>query len=96
MAEQDQPFEEDAALIEKRLARRERFFAVVYRIVLVAGLLGLIATVVLLFATDLFSIWILLLPVALIALGIILARVEYRLDMRLYAIHKQGSTNGDN
>lgn len=95
MAEQDQSFEEDTALIEKRLVRRLRFYAVVYRIVLITGLLVLITAVVLLFATDLLSAWILLVPAALITLGVILARVEYRLDMRLYNLHKQDSINGE-
>lgn len=95
MAEQDQSFEEDTALIEKRLVRRLRFFAVVYRIVLITGLLVLITAVVLVFATDLLSVWILLLSAALITLGVILARVEYRLDMRLYNLHNQDSINGE-
>lgn len=95
MAEQDQSIKGDAALDEKRLARQVRFVAVIYRIVLIAGLLVLIAAVVLLFVTDLFNMWILILPAALIALGIGLARVEYHLDMRLYHIHNQASTDGE-
>ena len=96
MAEQDQPINGDADMQEKRLAGRVRFYAVVYRIVLIAGLLLLIAAVALLLVTDLFSAWILLLPAALIALGIILARVEYHLDVRLYNLRNQASTDGKN
>ena len=96
MADQENPLNREANLHDKHLARRVRLFAVVYRIVLIAGLLVLIAAVVLLFVTDLFSAWILLLPGVLIALGIILARFEYHLDMRLYHLQNQDSTDGGN
>jgi len=95
MAEQEKPIDGEASKQERRLTGWVRFYAVVYRIVLIAGLLVLIAAVVLLFVTDLFNAWILLLPAALIALGIILARIEYRLDVRLYDYHNQASTKGE-
>ena len=94
MAEQVQPNNGDTHNQNNHLARRARFFAVVYRFVLIIGLLALVTAVVALLVTDLFTAWILLLPAFLIALGIILARVEYRLDMRLYHLHKQDPING--
>jgi uncharacterized membrane protein len=96
MAEQGQAKKRVGEENEKRLIRQVRFIAVIYRIVLMAGLLVLITAVVLLLVTDLFTAWILILPAALIALGIVLARMEYRLDMRLYHLHNQASTNGEN
>jgi len=81
-------------LDEKRLARWVRFLAVIYRVVLVAGLLTLITAIVLLIVTNLFTGWILLVPIALIVGGVILARVEYRLDMRLYNFNNQPLTGG--
>ena len=89
MTEQENPLHQDGDQQEKRLSRWVRFFAVLYRVVLVAGLLTLIAALVLLIVTDLLTAWILLLPAFLIALGIVLARVEYRLDLRLYNLHNQ-------
>lgn len=87
MADQDTPFDGDGDQQEQRLAGWVRFFAVIYRIVLVVGLLALVAGVVLLFVVDWLRAWILLLPAALIILGILLARVEYRLDLRRYHLH---------
>jgi L-asparagine transporter-like permease len=89
MAEHDEDMSVEAEKQQKKLTGWVRFFAVLYRIVLVAGLLALVAVVVLLLATDLFNAWVLLLPAALITLGIVLARVEYRLDLRLYDLHNQ-------
>ena len=87
MTEQENLSAEDPSKQEQRLAFWVRFVAVAYRIVLVAGLLVLIAAIVVLIATDLFTAWILAVPAVLIAAGIILAWVEYRLDARLFDLH---------
>lgn len=96
MGEQEKQVQAEQGIPETRLARRVRFYAVTYRIVLILGLLALIAAVVLLLVTDLFTAWIFLLPAVLIILGLVLARVEYRLDMRLYHFHRQGSPDEEN
>jgi fatty acid desaturase len=89
MPEQNNPRKKNVTTREVQLARRLRFFGVLFRIFLVAGLLLLIAAIVLLIATDLFLVWILVLPLNLIALGFILARVEYRLHLRLHQLPNQ-------
>lgn len=63
----------------EQLANRIRALGTAYRILIVVGLLLLGATVVVLIFTSFLSRWWLLLPVILILLGIILARLEYRL-----------------
>ncbi len=96
MAEENKQKQSEKGIQETRLARRVRFYAVTFRIVLILGLLALIAAVALLLVTDLFNAWIFLLPAVLIILGLVLARVEYRLDMRLYHFHRQVSPDEEN
>jgi len=96
MGEQEKQVQDEQGIPETRLAGWVRFYAVIFRIVLVLGLLALIAAIALLLVSDLFSAWILLLPAVLIILGLVLARVEYRLDMRLYHFHRQVSPDEEN
>jgi hypothetical protein len=51
--------------------------------------------VLLIFTRRMIVVMLLLLPAALIALGIILAWVEYRLDLRLHYVQVQAPTNGE-
>ncbi len=95
MAEQDEREHGDVGQEEKRLTRWVRFYSLAYRIILTAGLLMVVAAAVVLLVTELFTAWILLVPAALITLGLILARVEYRLDMRLYGLQNPASDAGD-
>lgn len=83
-AEQDQHSREDSTRQKACLAASTRLFAIVFRIVLISGILAFAAAVGLLLITDRFRTRILLLPAVLIGLGILLARVEYRLDLRSY------------
>lgn len=68
----------------KRLAGWVKFTAVIYRIILVVGLLLLAATAVLIYFTRRTYLWVIIIPFGLVALGIFLARVEYCLHMRLH------------
>ena len=96
MAGQDVSEHGDVDQQAQRLAGLVRFYGVVYRITLAFGLLILVAAVGVLILTDLITIKTLVLPVFLIAVGLILARVEYRLDMRLYDLQNQASQAGEN
>lgn len=73
----------------RRLTGWRRFFAVVYRVILTLGLLLLFAFTGLVFLTGRSYAWTLVFPILLIALGIFLAWVEYRLHMRLYSLNNQ-------
>jgi hypothetical protein len=92
MAEQEIPPHEQHA---DRLAKRAHLFAVIYRIILAAGLLLLAATAVLIFFTRRTYLWVVVVPLGLIALGIILARVEYLLDLQLYSLENQEPEQGE-
>jgi hypothetical protein len=92
MAEQEIPPHKGHA---ERLAKRARLIAVIYRIILAAGLLLMVATAVLIFFTRRTYLWVVVLPLTLIALGIFLARVEYRLDLQLYSLENQGPEQGE-
>lgn len=61
-----------------------RFFAVIYRIILVVGLLLLAATAVLIYFTRRTYLWVVPIPLGVIALGFLLAHVEYRLYRRMH------------
>jgi hypothetical protein len=66
-----------------------RLIAVIYRIILVLGLLLLGATAVLIFFTRRTYLWVVSVPLGLITLGVILAHVEYRLYQRLHPSQNQ-------
>jgi len=95
MAEQEIPPHEEREQHTEKLAKRARFFAVIYRIILAAGLLLLAATAVLIFFTRRAYLWVVVVPLALIALGIFLARVEYLLDLQLYSLENREPGQGD-
>ncbi len=96
MAGQDGSEQKGLGPQAQRLAGLVRFYGVIYRVTLAFGLLILVAAVVVLILTDLITIKTLVLPLVLIAVGLILARVEYRLDMRLYDLQNQASKAGEN
>lgn len=73
----------------ERVAGKLRFYGVIFRVALIAGLLLLVAAVILLIFTDLIGFWFIILPLALITIGIVLARVESRLHLRLYHLNSQ-------
>ena len=95
MAEQEIPPREQLDQQAERLAKQARLFAVIYRIILTAGLLLMAATVVLIFFTRRTYLWVVVVPLGLIALGIFLAWVEYRLDLRLYSLENQEPNQGE-
>jgi carbon starvation protein CstA len=92
MAEQEIPPHEQHT---ERLAKRARLIAVIYRIILAAGLLLLAATAVLIFFTRRAYLWVVIVPLVLIALGIFLARLEYLLDLQLYSLENQEPEQGE-
>ena len=96
MTEDNQRTQGETILQRERQVKKARLLGVVYRVVLASGLLTLIAVLVLLiFTRRMIVVMLLLLPAALIALGIILAWVEYRLDLRLHYDQVQAPTNGE-
>jgi L-asparagine transporter-like permease len=95
MAEQEFPPNEEREQHAERLAKRARFFAVIYRIILATGLILMAATAVLIFFTRRTYLWVVVVPLGLIALGILLARVEYHLDLQLYSLENQEPEQGE-
>ena len=66
-----------------------RLIAVLYRLLIVVGLiLGVLVISAILF-TSMFSLWVLLLPVSLTALGVIMAWLEFKLHDRYYALNSK-------
>ena len=70
----------------RRLYKWERILAVLFRIVIILGLALLVLVIVLLFVVDAFGGWILIAPFVVVATGILLAWLEYRLHLRVYAL----------
>lgn len=96
MTEDNQPTQRETIQQREHQVKKARLLGVGYRVVLVSGLLTLIAILVLLiFTRRMIVVMLLLLPAALIALGVILAWVEYRLDLRLYHDQVHVPTNGE-
>jgi uncharacterized membrane protein (UPF0136 family) len=95
MAEQEIPPHEEREQHAERLVKQARLLAVIYRIILAAGMMLLVATAVLIFFTRRTYLWVLIVPLGLIALGIFLAWVEYRLDLRLYSLENQEPAQGE-
>ena len=79
----------------ERLGAWLRFVGVLFRLMIVLGLILLLLVVGAILFTSLFSFWILVLPVSLIALGLILAWVEYRLHSRYYALKSRDLVHED-
>jgi len=61
----------------------QRFLAVVYRLVIIFGLVLLALGAVLVILTSIIPFWSLAFPMVIIIIGLILARVEYNLHKRL-------------
>ncbi len=76
----------DADLEQKidRLAGWVRLLVILFRAFIVVGLLVLIILVLLILLTSVIKVWVLVIPLMLILLGIVLARLEYYLHGRLY------------
>jgi L-asparagine transporter-like permease len=96
MTEDNQRTQGETISQREHQVKKARLLGVVYRVVLASGLLTLIAVLALLiFTRQMIVVMLLLLPAALIAVGIILAWVEYRLDLRLQHDQVQAPTNGE-
>ena len=61
----------------------QRFLAVVYRLVIIFGLVLLALGAVLVILTSIIPFWSLAFPMVIIIIGLILARVEYNFHKRL-------------
>jgi len=68
---------------KKSLLSWINFLGVVYRIVIILGILFCIGTVVVLTLTRIFPLWVLCFPLGVILFGVILARIEYVLYRKL-------------
>jgi len=72
----------------RRLHKWERVLAVLFRVMIIIGLALLVLVIVLLFVMNTFGGWILMIPVIVIATGILLAWLEYQLHLRVYALNE--------
>ncbi len=63
--------------------QRQHLLGVVYRLVIIFGLIFLVVGFILVVFTAFIPYWFLIFPVALIIIGILLARIEYTLHMKL-------------
>ncbi len=83
----------------ERLATWVRVLGVVFRLLIILGvlLLGLVTALVLL--TEIIAAWVLALPLTLLFIGIWMAWLEYRLHDRVYHLQQGAAThaveNGD-
>jgi uncharacterized membrane protein len=64
------------------LQKWQRFFGVIYRVVILIGLIAFVLGAVVVVFTDLILAWQMVFPVILILIGVILARVEFVLYKR--------------
>jgi uncharacterized RDD family membrane protein YckC len=77
---------ENQALDEEtreRMMQQVRLLAIMYRVLIIAGLVFFLAAVVVSLWTLQIFFWLFIVPLILIGAGIILARIEYRLDERV-------------
>lgn len=75
--------------IEKKAERLRtwlKLVGVLFRLMIVLGLILLMLVMAAILFTSLFRFWILVVPVLVIALGLLLAWVEYKLHDRYYAL----------
>ena len=84
MAGQDPHFKNNTEKALNRVAFWVKFLGVLYRLLLISGLIFLLVLVGMLLFTAVFAAWVLIFPILLILTGIFLAWLEYRLDARLY------------
>jgi uncharacterized membrane protein len=68
----------------KRLLTWNRMLAVLFRVLLLLGVIFLVFTVVAWIFASWFNKWAVILALGLIAAGVILARVEYQIHQRLH------------
>ena len=64
------------------LQKWQRFFGVVYRVVILIGLIAFVLGAVVVVFTDLILAWQMVFPVIIILVGVIFARVEFLLYKR--------------
>lgn len=65
-----------------RTAHKIKALGIVYRVLLILGIVLFIATAILALLTVRITVWYLTIPVTIFLLGIILARLEYNLFRR--------------
>ncbi|HEY9122417.1 MAG TPA: hypothetical protein VIM80_05430 [Brevefilum sp.] len=82
MDEQKQKTEQPADLNKAGMQRWQRLLGVVYRLVIILGLLSFALGAVLVIFTDWVLAWQMIFPVLLILIGVVLARVEFVLYKR--------------
>lgn len=76
----------------ERLATWVRVLGVVFRLLIILGLLLLGVVIALLLLTEIIAVWVLALPLTLLVIGIWMAWLEYRLHDRVYNL-QQGVSN---
>lgn len=69
-----------------RLKKSARLLTVIFRIIIIFGLMLFISTVALILLIPIITAWILILPLIVIAFGVILARIEYALHKRVVTL----------
>jgi uncharacterized membrane protein len=79
----------------QRLSNWIQLLSIVYRILIVLGLVVLLLMILLLALTTRFSSWILLVPAILIGAGILLAWLEYTLHTRRLRLAEPQLDQGD-
>lgn len=82
MDEQKQKTEQPADLNKAGMRRWQRILGVVYRLVIIVGILSFAVGAVLVIFTDWILAWQMIFPVLLILMGVVLARVEFVLYKR--------------
>lgn len=79
----------------KRLLGWKRFLGVLFRILILSGLIFLVVLTAGLIFASWFRWWTVLLAAGLIVLGVVLARCEYQLHQRLYSLEKESQNTYD-
>jgi len=82
MDEQEQKTEQTEGHNKAGMRRWQRILGVVYRLVIIVGILSFALGAVLVIFTDLILAWQMIFPVLLILTGVVLARVEFVLYKR--------------
>lgn len=95
MAENRKPQAQEETM-KKGLAGWVRLTRVLFRVLIILGLIALIIFTILLSLTNIFTIWIMAIPLVLILIGIFLARLEYRFHGRLYTDQNTGPDQIEN
>lgn len=85
MAKKTKSQTQEESMEEKRLAGWVRFVSILFRVLIILGLISSAILIILLISTNIFSVWILVTPLVLILIGIGFAWLEYHLHDRLYS-----------